>query len=59
MFAFDVWTPCTTRFVFEFRYRVAEENGFPAGEDFVTQFVGIESARNEVGDSRGYLRMAG
>jgi hypothetical protein len=59
MFAFDVWTPCTTGFVFEFGHVVAEDDGFAASEDFVTDLEGFERAGCEGRDAGGDLRMAG
>jgi len=59
MLAFDVWTPCTTGLVFEFRDVVAKNDGFSASEDFVTEFVGFEGAGGEGRDTSGDFWGAG
>jgi hypothetical protein len=59
MFAFDVWTPCTAGFVFEFGHVVAEDDGFAASEDFVTDLVRFERAGCEGRDAGGDFRAAG
>jgi hypothetical protein len=58
MLAFDVGTPSTARFVFEFRDAVAEKDGLAASENFVTEFVGFVRTGCEGRDAGRDFRVA-